>query len=222
MEGAHVATAIVADDRGAAGAFVGVNLPIMLVNAEGWAFPWKFQSTRFPNFETWGYMVYRYAQSSFGGGFWARTWPAFTSYASAAMFVAAAAWLLGRDARRPGPARSYATSMQLLMLFLLTAKVYSPQFALWVLPFFVLVKMPAWSFAVFAITDAAVWFAVTNFFIAVQIEMRDAGMRMTILEATVWIRYVVLAVLIWVAGRRTENVEERRSTIAPTCRCPVC
>ncbi len=193
---------------GAGGAFVLANLPIMLINLDGWAFPWKFQSTRFPNFETWGYMVFRHLESVFTGDFWGTTYPGFTSYAAAGMFLAGTIVLLIREARRAGPARPYATSMQVMMLFLLTAKVYSPQFALWVLPFFVLVEMPWTSYTAFAITDAAVWFAVSWFFIAVQIEQRDADARMVVMEVAVWARYVVLATLIFIAGRRAENVGE--------------
>jgi uncharacterized membrane protein len=191
---------------GAAVGFIGLNLPIMLSNLDGWAFPWKFQSTRFPNFETWGFMVFRHLEKAFPGDFWGSSYPGFTTYAAAAMFGVGALLLLAREMRRDGPSRAYATSMQLVMLFLLTAKVYSPQFALWILPFFALVEMPWGSFVAFAVTDAAVWFAVSAYFIAVQIEQRDSAARLLIMEATVWIRYIVLAWLIFLAGRRVENV----------------
>lgn len=190
----------------AAISFVAVNLPILLIAPKGWALPWVFQSTRFPNFETWGYMLYRHGATVWPTGFWSETYPAFTSYASAAMFAAGATLLLLREWRHEGPSRPYATSMQLMMLFLLTAKVYSPQFALWVLPFFVLVEISWIGYGWFAVTDAAVWFAISKFFIAYQIGGGSGDPELVVLEFWVYVRYAVLAGLILVAGRARENV----------------
>lgn len=189
----------------AAGSFAAVNLPVLLANWVGWAFPWKFQSTRFPNFETSWYMIYRHLQSV-GGGFWATTYPKLTSYLAVALFAAGAIALLRAEARRDssGP---HATAFGLLLIFLLSGKVYSPQYALWVLPFFVLVKMPWYSFAAFAITDAAAWFAVSAYFLAAPpLSAGDPSLRLTLLEIAVWVRYAVLVWLLWLTRRAPENV----------------
>jgi uncharacterized membrane protein len=185
-------------------AFVAVNVPVAIANVRGWWLPWKFQSTRFPNFETWGYMIYRHLARSFGA-FWSDTWPQATSLIAFALWLAFAAMLVRASARRAED-RPYALAFQLLLAFLLTGKIYSPQYALWVIPFFVLVRMPWYSFAAFAITDAAVWIAISAYFLAAPpLSAGDVGVRTLVLEVCVWVRYAVLAWLIWLAGRAPED-----------------
>ncbi|HJT38200.1 MAG TPA: glycosyltransferase 87 family protein [Actinomycetota bacterium] len=189
----------------AAAGFVAVNLPFAIINRAGWWGPWSFQATRFPNFETSWYNIYRHLSSHFGD-FWAKTYPGFTSDASAALFVGFALLLLWRESRR-GTFRPYATSFGILLIWLLTAKVYSPQYALWVLPFFVLIEIPWPGFAAFAITDAAVWVTVSWFFVS--FAPTGAGNEARLapwLEGMVWARYAVLLVLLWMSRRAGENV----------------
>src|SRR5260221_9073927 len=72
---------------GAAVSFLAVNVPFAIINRTGWWAPWKFQSNRFPNFETSWYNIYRHLATHFGH-FWNNTYPGLTSYASAGHFVA--------------------------------------------------------------------------------------------------------------------------------------
>ncbi|MGZ4144007.1 MAG: glycosyltransferase 87 family protein [Actinomycetota bacterium] len=193
----------------AAGAFVLVNIPFALIDRAGWWGPWKFQSTRFPNFETSWYNIYRHLSPHIGHNFWVDTFPGFTSYASAALFVVGVTWLLWAEARRTR-IRPYATSMGILLIWLLTAKVYSPQYSLWVLPFFVLVEIPWPGFAAFTLTDAAVWFAVSRFFLAYPPHgtAADLARWATILEILVYVRYAALIFVIWLTRRAEDNVLE--------------
>lgn len=196
----------------AAGSFVLVNLPFAIINRAGWWAPWKFQSTRFPNFETSWYNIFRHASPHFGKNFWVNTFPGFTSYASAGLFVVGIAWLLFAEARR-ARIRPYATSMAILLIWLLTAKVYSPQYSLWILPFFVLVDIPWPGFAAFTLTDAAVWFGVSRFFLAYPPTGSPAELAhwATVLEILVWVRYAALILVIWMTRRADENVLEQPS-----------
>lgn len=194
--------------------FVAVNLPFAIIDRAGWWAPWKFQSNRFPNFETSWYNIYRHLASHFGN-FWANTYPGLTSYASAALFLAGITWLLWAESRR-AQFRPYATSFGILLIWLLTAKVYSPQYALWLLPFFVLVEIPWPGFVAFTITDVAVWVTVSWFFLSYPPVGRGNLSQMAwILEATVYARYAVLLVLIWMTRRAQDNVLEP-SPPAPT------
>jgi uncharacterized membrane protein len=189
----------------AIGSFVIVNVPFMIIDRAGWWAPWRFQSTRFPNFETSWYNIYRHLASHFGS-FWFKTYPGLTSDLSAALFVGGALLLLWAEGRR-ARFRPYATSFGILLIWLLAAKVYSPQYALWLLPFFALVEIPWWGFAAFAITDAAVWITVSWFFLS--FKPPGAGNEATLasyLEAMVYVRYAVLLVLLWLSRRAHENV----------------
>ena len=188
---------------GAAGAFVAMNLPILLANPSAWWFPWEFQSTRFPNYETVWYFVSRHAGD--GSTFWIDSYPGLTSALSLGLFTVAASVLLWREWRRevfrPGVA-----SLGVLLLFLITAKVYSPQYALWVLPFFVLVRTHGGDFAAFTLADTAVWIAIAAFLLTVQYQHGDQVLRENLLEAAVFARYAVLGVLLVRSRRMTDNL----------------
>lgn len=184
-----------------AAVFIAMNLPFALINAKGWFMPWDFQSTRFPNFETHWYMLYRhFGLDGTASSFWWTIFPKGTSLASLGLFAISGAWLLRAETRRE-TFRPYTAAFGLMLLFLLTGKVYSPQFNLWLLPFFVLVRMQLRTFIVFSITDAAVWIAVSYFFL----NGNDPS-RMDLLEVTVWVRYVALAWILWKSRSAEDNV----------------
>lgn len=185
--------------------FLVVNLPILAINVDGWLFPWRFQSTRFPNFETSWYMIFRHGSGggATAGSFWFSTYPELTGWLSGALFLAGLSWLLLVERRRERM-RPYALSFGAMLIFLLTAKVYSPQFALWLLPFFALVRIPWYGFVAFIVTDAAVWAAVSAFFLA--FDTPAQGSRLLLLEVAVWVRYGVLLWLLWLSRRADENV----------------
>lgn len=192
--------------------FVAVNIPLVLINRTGWWAPWHFQSARFPNFETSWYNIYRHLASNFGN-FWSNSYPGFTSYVSAALFLGAVALLLWRESKR-ARFRPYAASFGILLIWLLTAKVYSPQYALWLLPFFALVEIPLTGFVAFSVVDFIVWITVSRFFLAFPpssggIGSGDLGRMTALLEVTVWARYAVLLWVLWLSRRADENVLEQ-------------
>ena len=199
----------------AAASFIGVNLPFAIINRTGWWAPWHFQSTRFPNFETSWFNIYRHLAPHFPGSFWATTYPGLTSYASAALFVAGISLLLWRESKR-GVFRPYTASFGILIIWLLTAKVYSPQYALWLIPLFVLVEIPLSGFVAFTVSDFAVWVTVSALFLSFPLDQGGIGLgneaRMTtLLEVMVWARYAVLIWLLWLSRRAGENVPEQPS-----------
>lgn len=181
-----------------------LNLPLALANFEGWKYPWDFQSMRTANFETGWFMAYRHLAPENADWFFDSP---FVNLVSGGLFVAGAAVLLALESRRER-VRTYALGLGILVWFLVTAKVFSPQYALWLLPFFVLLRLPWWSYVSFAISDAAVWFAVSAYFLALQYGAGDPDVRLTILEVTVWARYAVLIVLLMLSRRAPELVRE--------------
>jgi len=180
--------------------FILPNAPVLAANPAGWLVPWRFQGTRFPNFETSWYFVYKHLGN--GEPFWGETYPGLTSMLAGGLFLAGAGLLLWRESKRVR-FRPYATSFGLLLVFLLTAKVYSPQFSLWVLPFFALVRVRWYAWLAFLITDAAVWAAISAYFLAAS---GRAGATLVLVEVAVVARYLVLAWLLWLSRRADENV----------------
>ncbi|MCA1830989.1 MAG: hypothetical protein LC663_05710, partial [Actinobacteria bacterium] len=121
------------------------------------------------------------------------------------IFIVFGGLLLAREARRD-EVRPYATSFALLLLFLIPAKVFSPQYALWLLPFFVLVEIPWYLFAAFAISEAAVWFTVSGYLITIQYHVGDGPFRLALTEIAVFVRAAVLLVLLAYSLFARENV----------------
>jgi uncharacterized membrane protein len=181
-----------------------LNVPLLIANFEGWKYPWDFQSSRAPNFETAWFMVFRHIHPDYAG---LATWyPTFSNVASGVLFLIGAGVLIVLESTRERP-RPFALGFGILVVFLLTAKVFSPQYALWLLPFFVLLRLPLWSYVAFVVTDAAVWISISSYFTAVQYASGDPAFRLNVTEVTVWLRYGVLLILLVLSRRADELVD---------------
>jgi uncharacterized membrane protein len=132
---------VAGDRRGAlkvaaigAGAWLAVNVPFMLANVEGWWATYAFQTGRVPDLSTnsiyfWGFSEWSIeAVDAFSGTVIAVSW--------------LGALVLGFALRhRHGGYPWIQVSAAMLFSFLAFNKVYSPQYALWVLPFLALIAV---------------------------------------------------------------------------------
>jgi uncharacterized membrane protein len=182
------------------GAVAVLNVPLMIWNYQGWKYPWNFQSVRSANFETSWYMIFRHSGET---ARWFYNHTLINSISIALFTVGALALLVAETRRRD--VRPIALGFALVCWYLVTAKVFSPQYALWLLPFFVLLRLPLWSYAAFVVTDAGTWIAVSWFFVSSGAARAHA---LNWLEVAVWARYAVLIVLILLSRRSEELVRE--------------
>jgi uncharacterized membrane protein len=184
---------------------IGVGLPnalVYLLSARAWGFFWSFQSARFPNPETSWFMVFRHVFPHPSSGL-TDAYPTFANVASAALLVLAAALLIRAEARREVPSAT-ALSFGLVIAFLITTKVFSPQYVLWLLPLFVLLELPWYSYAALVLSDLSVWFSVNWYYLTAS-RGGDWNWWLNLLEAAVWARYFVLAWLLWLSRRVPER-----------------
>jgi uncharacterized membrane protein len=143
----------------AAGAWLGVNLPFVLGGFRSWSEFFRFNAERGADWDSLWFVACHRLGGSAGGC--PAGWTGAVNLISPALFagLSVAVWRI-RARRDPGFPR-WTLGFPLLVLFLLTNKVYSPQYGLWLLPWFALV-LPNWKlFALFEAADLAVF--VTRF-----------------------------------------------------------
>ncbi|MDF0529450.1 hypothetical protein P0W64_21490 [Tsukamurella sp. 8F] len=147
----------------AAAVAVAGNLPFMIFGYKGWRASLEFQQLRTADLSTnsiwfWG------VQHAFGS---TEEYDHFVSLASPALIVAAFAltMCLGwRVYKRSGTYPWIGVSAAMLCGFMLFHKVHSPQYVLWLLPFFVLLKIDWRLIAIYLVCDFSLEMTVWSYF----------------------------------------------------------
>jgi uncharacterized membrane protein len=187
----------------AAGTWLAVNLPFALAGPSGWWEFFRFNSARTPDWDS----IWFLACESLSGQTCANT--RLINLASAALFVGSV-WFVWRlkVQRDPGFAR-WTLGFPILVLFLLTNKVYSPQYGLWLLPWFALALPSLRLFALFQAADVAVFVTRFSFFGTLGgLDDGLAGIPFGGFQVALLFRMVVLAVCVGAWVRRREPLPE--------------
>jgi uncharacterized membrane protein len=129
-----------------------VNAPFAILGREGWTYFFRFNSARPPTSATFWYPVCRAVTGN----------PScndvtLTNVTSLIGFLALAALLWRVKVRREPSFPRWTFGLPLLVAFLLTNKVYSPQYSLWLVPWFALVLPNLRLFVLFEAANAAVF-----------------------------------------------------------------
>ena len=181
----------------AAASWALVNLPFALATPERWAEFFRFNAIRPADWDSLWYIASRHL------GF---TWEAAVVNGLAlAAFLVAAGLLLAAGARRLPAERTWTLAFPILIAFLLTSKVYSPQYGLWLLPWFVLALPDMRLFAAFQLADAAVF--VTRFQFFARLEGVGEGLPQWSFDVAVLLRAVILLACVAVWARRNLAAE---------------
>ena len=148
-EGIHLAWAAI-------GAWLVLNLPFALAAPPAWLEFFRFNSTRPADWDSlWFIACHRITGELYCDPTRVINVASALLFAGTTIFV----WRLKRR-RDPGFAR-WTLGLPILILFLLTNKVYSPQYGLWLLPWFALVLPRPAPFVAFSLADVGVF--VTRF-----------------------------------------------------------
>lgn len=179
--------------------WVAVNLPFVLLAPRGWWEFFRFNAARVADWDSLWYLACERATGE------TCTNTRLVNVASFGLFVAwvAVVWIL-KARREPGFPR-WTLGFPILVLFLLTSKVYSPQFSLWLLPWFALAFPRLGWFAAFELADVAVFVTRFSWFGRyLGIDGGAAGLPVGVFELAVVIRAVILVgcVIGWVRGAR--------------------
>ncbi len=186
------------------GTWLVLNLPFALTGYEGWSRFFRLSANRPPDLDSLWFIGCRWVAGEFPclhSPFGLLSPLQLFSFMSGAAFVGTVALVWWLRARRDPAFPVWTVGLPLLIVFVLTSKVYSPQFSLWLLPWFALAlpglkRVPALGlFAAFEATDILVfvtrftWFGI-------------GGPDQWVFEAAVVLRAIVLVVCLaaWVLG----------------------
>jgi uncharacterized membrane protein len=120
----------------AVGTWLAVNLPFMVLAPRAWATPFRFGAERALRADSLWYVGCRRVDSATGGQCVS---PRLADAIAAALVVIVGTALWRAKTRRDPLWQRWTFAFPLIALFLLTNKVYSPQYSLWLLPWFALV-----------------------------------------------------------------------------------
>jgi uncharacterized membrane protein len=182
----------------AAGTVLLVNLPFMMAGYQGWRAAFTFQQLRKVDLTTnsiW-YWGYRPRSQPDNAAFQATMDVLSPSLVLLSFAVACAVgWWRWR---RTGSYPWIGVSAAMLCGFLLLHKVHSPQYTLWLLPFFVLLAVPWGWVAAYLVADAVMGIGIFRWFYAFDNGLDtgiQAGFAAQAVAIGVWGRAVLLVVL---------------------------
>lgn len=185
-------------------AYAVLNLPFATLAPSAWSNFFRFNSERPADWDSIWYVA---CQRVHGGV--SCPWPApLVNALSLVAFVAVAALVWRARSRRDPEFSRWTFGFPLLVAFLLTNKVYSPQFGLWLLPWFAVSLPNVWLFAAFEAADVAVFLTRFSWFGRLARDLGDpafasfSGVPLGAFEIAVVVRAVVLVVCLfaWAVG----------------------
>jgi uncharacterized membrane protein len=170
-----------------AGTWLAVNLPFMVASFDGWYATYAFHRQRTANFDS----------------IWQFGWPEWssgrTNLVSTGLLVLSFVLILGFSlvsARRSDSYPFLQTCAALLAAFLLFNKVHSPQYTLWLLPFFVVLRVNVGWWIAYSFADLAVYVGVFRWFYDLIYQGLDFTWAKKLLIGGVWTRAALLLALI--------------------------
>jgi hypothetical protein len=185
----------------AAGVIAALNLPFALLNQRGWWWTFSFQGGREA---TWGsawFWLYRLVGAPVSGASGVQV----ANTVSMVCLLAGLTWLTVRVARRP--IDPVAVAAAAIVLFLLSNKVYSPTYDVWLVVFFVLLPTSTRHWLAFCAVDLLIAVTVYGFFHGID----SLAFVHEVLPWLVLVRTIVLLALLGVAlaapevGRRQKS-----------------
>jgi uncharacterized membrane protein len=174
----------------AAVAWLVVNLPVVLAAPGGWARFYQLSASRPAD---WGSIWYFFETEHWP--LLGTTAPGALNLLSLAAFAvgcAAIAVLTLAAARRP---RVPQVFFLVLAAFLLTNKVWSPQYVIWLVPLAVLARPRLWSYALWQLAEVGYFFAIWAYLISVSVQGAAGGIGPGLYFAALLARFATVALL---------------------------
>jgi uncharacterized membrane protein len=202
----------------AAGTWIALNLPFALAGTTGWLEFFSYNSSRPADWDSLWFLV---CEQATGLGC---TNTRLVNIGSLVLFLGwvAFVWAI-KGKRQPGFPR-WTLGFPILILFLLTNKVYSPQYSVWLLPWFALALPNLRLFIAFEAADLAVFVTRCSWFGLLDERHNGfAGSPLGAFEAAIFVRALVLVVCVvaWIRRREPPPELEPTAPIEDEARAPV-
>jgi uncharacterized membrane protein len=172
---------------GTAGVWLLINLPFLLANPDGWWATYAYQAKRVADLTTnsiWFWGLPDLQPSTVDH--WS-----FALIALSWLLAVVAGWWLGRPT---GRYPWLQVSAAMLCAFLLFNKVYSPQYVLWLLPFFVLLRVRWGWWVSYLAVDVLLYVGLFRWYYDIT-QGGDFGLAKQAAVLGVWAKAVLLALL---------------------------
>lgn len=154
----------------AAAAWLVVNLPIAIIAPQGWSYFYTFSSSRGAD---WGVIWYFFQYMG---------WPVVGSYSvpllnllSAGAFALACAAIAVLALAAPRRPRLAQLAFLVTAAFLLTNKVWSPQYVVWLVPLVVLARPKLIGYAIWQVAEVGYFYAIWAYLITVETGINTNG-----------------------------------------------
>jgi uncharacterized membrane protein len=141
-------------------AWLAVNLPVMIASPSGWAYFYTFSKDRGADWGSVWYM-FEYLNVPVLGN----TKLSVLNEMSAGFLVVACAAIAVLALAAPRRPRLPQLSFLVLVAFLMTNKVWSPQYVIWLVPLAVLARPRLWSYLLWQLAEVAYFFAIWGYLI---------------------------------------------------------
>jgi uncharacterized membrane protein len=204
----------------AAASFAAVNLPFALLGPTGWWTFFKTNLQRTTDFDSLWYVACRRIQGDQSN--YCPWSPRLVTVVSGCLLIAGVVALWRWRAVRSPAFPRWTLGFPVIVVFLLVNKVYSPQYSLWLLPWFALALPNLGLFIAFEVADVAVFVTRFSWFGNLSADLGDAafagyhGVPLWGYQAALVARAVVLAVCLvswarWRPGEPSHQPAEGRA-----------
>ena len=163
-----------------------INLPFALINWQGWLVTYQFHRARGPNYDSIWYLG------------WPSLPPERVNLVTTGLLAASFVLILLVGSSRSRSMGTYPlvqTCGALLAAFLLFNKVHSPQYTLWLLPFFALLNVSRLWWVAYSVVDLAVYVGVFRWFYDLSYRGEQDTLAKQVMVAGVWGRAGLLLLL---------------------------
>jgi uncharacterized membrane protein len=186
--------------------WVAINLPFAVAAPGRWFEFYRFSSERPPDWDTAWFALQHHLGFELSA-----PW---LNLLAGVVFALAVVVLWGWVTRVRPDFPPWTFGFPILVAFLLTSKVFSPQFGLWLLPWFALTLPDLRLFALFEAAQVAIF--VTRFQWFVRLLDVGDGLPFWAFEIAVAVRAAILIVCLVAWVRRGSKVPERRAAVGAT------